>query len=351
MARKQKQPEHENSERWMISYSDFITLLFATFVVLYALSQTDIQDFKAMEESMKQAFSAPSVMHGSEGIMDNNSNSLSDSSSGSSIIAPLMLEYLSQRYEDDSMGEIQKEIENENKSGELDGVSATITDKGLLIRIKNECLFKSGSAKLTIDAQRKLDKIGIIIFKKFVLHKIRIEGHTDSQPINSTEFPSNWELSAIRATTLVRYFTNRFGFLPGLFIAVGMADTCPVADNYSYIGREKNRRVEILILKNKYGSQEKSQNIITSLSKEDQKKLQANRIEIINRIKSLPDNTLNITKGGKKAGSSSIILNKIYYNEMERISKQTQILDSTAKEKVTGEGNWLKPPGKAATIQ
>jgi Flagellar motor protein len=88
MAKKQKHPEHENLERWLISYADFITLLFATFVVLYALSQVDIKDFKALEDSIRQAFSAPSVMQGAEGLMQNSSDSLLDSSQADSMITP-----------------------------------------------------------------------------------------------------------------------------------------------------------------------------------------------------------------------------------------------------------------------
>lgn len=349
MARKQKQPEHENSERWMVSYSDFITLLFATFVVLYALSQTDIQNFKALEDSMKQAFSVSSIMQGSEGIMEGNSNALFNSQSGDTIIAPLMMEYISQKYEDDSMNEIQREIENENKSGDLKGVEATVTDKGLLIIIKNECLFKSGSAMLTTDAKKKLDNIGVLIAKKFILHKIRVEGHTDSQPIRSKEFPSNWELSALRATTIVRYFISRFGFLPKLFIAVGMADTNPIAGNYSYNGREKNRRVEILILKNKYESQEKSQNLIASLSKKEQEKLQANRVETINRIELKSNIAKQITEVDKTKKVDIINLNKTYNTEQKRILRKTQVLDSETQMRITGKDDWLKPPGKVTS--
>lgn len=346
MSKKQKHEEPENLERWMVSYADFVTLLFATFVVLYALSQVDIKDFKALEDSIKQAFSAPSIMQGNEGLMDASSSGIMDSSQADSVITPLMMEYVSQKYEEQSMQEIEKTLNNMEKTGEIDGVETFKTDKGLVIRFNDSYLFQSGSAVLLPDAKNKLDKVGAVIAKKFILHNMRIEGHTDNQPINSKQFPSNWELSSARASTIIRYFIARFSFMPSLFTAVGFAHTRPIADNAGASGQLKNRRVEILILKNKFNSNEQPQNEIMKMSKDQQQEMQKRRMESINRIDSISDAAKKLTKGNKKAEEEAIILNKVYEKEIKRLSKESQALDSETRKKVTGQGDWLKPPAK-----
>lgn len=346
MARKKKHPEHVNLERYLISYADFITLLFATFVVLYALSQVDIKDFKTLEKSIQQAFSAPSIMQGSDGVMTTTSDSLFDTSAADSMVAPLMMEYMSQKYEDQSMQEIEKSINSEVKAGEIEGVEAIQTDRGLLIKLSGDLLFQPNSAALTPRAKMKMDKVGAIIAKKFIIHNMRIEGHTDNQPVSSKIYPSNWELSSARASTIIRYLMGRFAFMPSLFSAVGFADTRPVASNNSPANMAKNRRVEILILKNKFKSQESAMNDITKMSKADQEKMQAKRLDTINRIGSISEAAKKLTNGNAKVEESAIILNKVYDKEIQRLSKETQALDSTTRQKITGQGTWLKPPAQ-----
>ena len=133
MARKKKHPEHENLERWLVSYADFITLLFATFVVLYALAQVDATDFAKLEESLKNAFAqSGNLFDGQQSVMDG-SDSLFDQQQANSFIPSLMLEYISPKYEEESFKEIEESIQKLTEAGELDGISTKITDKGLLI--------------------------------------------------------------------------------------------------------------------------------------------------------------------------------------------------------------------------
>lgn len=345
MGKKKKHPEHINLERWLISYADFITLLFATFVVLYALSQVDIKDFKALQESIQQAFAAPSLIQGNEGVMQNASeNAVFDTSQADSMIAPLMMEYVSQKYEEDSMNDIQKDIQDATKSGELDGVESYKTDRGLLIRFTDNCLFAEGSAALSPAAKTKIDKVGKIISKKFFLHIMRVEGHTDNQPFKSNIYPSNWELSSARACSVIRYLMGRFNFMPSLFTAVGFAETRPLADNKTAANQAKNRRVEILILKNKFRNQENPVNAITKMSKDMQDQLQASRINAINRIDAISDAAKKLSNGDKKAEEGTIVLNKVYNQEAQRITKETQVLDPQTQNRIKGEGNWLKTP-------
>lgn len=142
MAKKQKHPEHENLERWLVSYADFITLLFATFVVLYALAQVDATDFAKLEESLKNAFSQNTLFDGQQALMDG-SDSIFDQQQANSFIPSLMLEYISPRYEEESFKEIEESIQELTKAGELDGISAKITDKGLLLTFMiNTCLHR-----------------------------------------------------------------------------------------------------------------------------------------------------------------------------------------------------------------
>lgn len=351
MARKKKHPEHVNLERYLISYADFITLLFATFVVLYALSQVDIKDFKTLETSIKQAFDAPSIMQGSDGVMQDSSSSIFEASQADSMIAPLMMEYMSQKYEEQSMQEIEKSLSQAAKTGGMDGVESFKTDRGLVIRFNDDFIFKEGSAELTPGAKLKLDKIGAIIGKKFIIHNMRVEGHTDNQPMKSSIYPSNWELSSARACSIIRYFIARFGFMPSLFSAIGFADTRPIADNNSAVAMARNRRVEILILKNKFNSSETPQNAIMKMSKEEQEQLQNRRIDSINRIESISDAAKKLTYGDQKVEANAIILNQVYDKELKRISKQTQALDTQTRQQITGQGDWLKPPARVNDIR
>lgn len=283
MARKKKEEEHENLERWLVSYGDFITLLFATFVVLYALAQVDATDFAKLEESLKNAFSQNTLLDGQESILDS-SNTIFDQQQANSFIPSLMVEYISPKYEEDSFKEIEEEIKEFRNMGELSGISTKMTDKGLLITFDDKYLFASGSATLDTNSKKILDKVGVMICKKFVLHKMVVEGHTDSTIMHSSTYPSNWELSGARACSVVRYLIDRFKFSPSLFSAIGYADTRP-ADNSISPNDSKNRRVEILILKNKYkNALETTKDNTLNLSKSQQEKIQNERARIIKTV-------------------------------------------------------------------
>lgn len=304
--KKHKHEEHENLERWLVSYGDFITLLFATFVVLYALAQVDATDFAKLEESLKHAFSQNTIMDGQQSIMDG-SDSLFDQQQANSFIPSLMVEYISPKYEDDSFKEIDKDIKELTEMGELDGISSKITEKGLLLTFDDKYLFAPASAYLNKDARKLLDKVGVLICKKFVLHHMIVEGHTDSFGISSNQFPSNWELSGARACSVVRYLISRFKFSPSLFSAVGYADTRPLETSISPKD-PVNRRVEILILKNKYKNQFGAKNDFTlSLSKAQQDEIQKQRAEIIKTV---------------EGDSISLAARKLLEENRKRIAKQ-----------------------------
>ena len=306
MAKKHKHPEHENLERWLVSYADFITLLFATFVVLYALAQVDATDFAKLEDSLKHAFSQNTLFDGQQDVMDG-SESIFDQQQANSFIPSLMVEYISPKYEEDSFKEIAEQIRELTELGELEGISSKFTDKGLLLTFDDKYLFAPASAYLAPNAKKLLDKVGVLICKKFVLHHMIVEGHTDSFAMTSTQYPSNWELSSARACSVVRYLISRFKFSPSLFSAIGYADTRPLETAVSPKD-PVNRRVEILILKNKYKQHFGPKYDFTmNLTKAQQDEIQRQRSEIIKKV---------------EGDSISLAARKLLNDNKERIQKQ-----------------------------
>lgn len=213
-----------------------------------------------------------------------------------------MLEYMSQKYEQSSYEEIKEDIEKLKQ----DGVSAEIDEKGLVIRFSEHALqFESGTAELTQKSKETLATVANIIKQKFSIHYIQVEGHTDSNPVtNKIKYPSNWELSAARASSVVRFLIHNSGFNPKLFSAVGYADTVPIASNSTPQNRAKNRRVEIVVLKNKLKtlSDKNMQEILKEakvLQKKEQLKKRTQPSEAIENLvgndKELLDNVIDIS--------------------------------------------------------
>jgi chemotaxis protein MotB len=340
MAKKKPPEEHENLERWLVSYGDFITLLFATFVVLYALAQVDVSDFAKLEESLKNAFDSANIFDAQEMILDGSQN-IFDQQQANSFIPSLMLEYISPKYEEESFKDIEESVKNLKDSGELEGISAQLTDKGLLLTFEDTYLFAPASAYLDSKAKKLLDKVGVLICKKFVLHAMRVEGHTDNNPINSTKYPSNWELSSARACAVVRYLISRFGFNPSLFSAIGYADTRPLEKSFSPKD-PKNRRVEILILKNSYNnSYENRGRSALSLSKAEQEKIQKQRENVIKQVerdsispaarKLLEENRLKMIEKQKSEKLSK--KNMDLYIKLDKNTSDSNIEELTEQEK------------------
>lgn len=330
MARKKKHEEHENLERWLVSYADFMTLLFATFVVLYALSQINVNEFKKVEESLKKAFSAHSILDGGSGVM-NSSDSLMDADSANSMIDSLMMEYISPRYEQDSYEQIKKDVDEMAKNGELKGVNAKVDERGLVITINDDgIMFPSGSAVLSDSAMKTLETVGRLIVEKFAMHSIKVEGHTDHQPIKGA-YPSNWELSSARASSIVRYMIKKFYILPDLFSAIGYADTRPVVKGNDLASMAKNRRVEIVVQRNQYKKLDHYQDTYMKMGKTEQQKRRNEQIKIIKEIdnkeiESLGDDIKNSSNMSKKPDSN-------YANTSSEFLKESQRLERMSKPK------------------
>ncbi|NOU10617.1 MAG: OmpA family protein [Nitrospira sp.] len=232
---KKKHEEHENHERWLVSYADFITLLFAFFVVMYSISSVNVGKYRTVSESIKAALN-PIVSPPSS------PTPLALSTSKAALTAP------------DSPG--SKEVAIRKLRNLVKGIKASpqlamvrITEKvngDIVITIPDQLLFNSGEAAVRSEALRFLEGLGTAIIE--LNRHTRIEGHTDNVPIRTTQFPSNWELSSTRAVMVVRVLSELYGVPADHLAAVGHAETRPVTANADAEQRAKNRRVEVVIL-------------------------------------------------------------------------------------------------------
>lgn len=240
MARKKREEEHENHERWMVSYADFLTLLFAFFVVMYAISSVNEGKYRVLSDSISLAFTNPrgnivppvQVVHP---IAEKQIRLPGDPAANED----------RKRQAREKMRNVAREVsdvlEPLVKSGK---VRVLETSRGISIEINDSILFNPGQALLSPPAVEAMRAIAVVIAPGDF--PVTIEGHTDNVPINTQQFPSNWELSAVRATTVLRLF-NQTGVAAGRLTAIGYGDQRPVETNDTVEGRSRNRRVTILI--------------------------------------------------------------------------------------------------------
>ena len=231
---KKKHEEHENHERWLVSYADFITLLFAFFVVMYSVSSVNEGKYRVLSDSLTSSFSH------SKPIGDMSVLNLPVSKSKPIVVkdAP--------KSKDNRRSYLK--VANAISVAKVpEGVNVTSSERGLNIRIKDETLFGTASADMNPEAKEFIDLIAGLV--RDLPNGIAVEGHTDNQPIRTTAFPSNWDLSTARANTLVRYFTEFHQLRADRFSSTGFAGTRPIESNTSLEGQAANRRVEIVILR------------------------------------------------------------------------------------------------------
>ncbi len=231
---KKKHEEHENHERWLVSYADFITLLFAFFVVMYAVSSVNEGKYRVLSNSLSNSFSNTKPV-GELTIMD-----LPVSKTREIVVQE------NQNAKDNSRAYLK--VANAITAAKVPkGVKITSTERGLNIRISDEALFNSGSADLNPQIQEFLDLIAGLV--RELPNHIAVEGHTDNQSIRTAAFPSNWDLSTSRANTLVRYFTEYHQLRSDRFSSTGFAGTRPIESNATSTGQANNRRVEMIVLR------------------------------------------------------------------------------------------------------
>lgn len=254
MSKRKKKNAHDEGhmdESWLLPYADLLTLLLALFIVLFASSAVDAQKFQAISKAFSSALTGgtgvlefpnplPQEQMGSE---DDDEDSEKKEPKGLDIDEELLLE-ADQKELAKMQHKVNSYIEQKNLTGKL---KTSLTDEGLLVSIRDNVLFAPGSA----DVRKNDIKIANEISELLVMEPPRniiISGHTDNVPIGNAPFESNWELSVMRAINFMKIVLKNDKLDPSMFSAKGFGEFQPVASNDTSEGKEKNRRVEILIL-------------------------------------------------------------------------------------------------------
>ena len=230
MRRKGRAEEvHTNQERWLLTYSDLITLLLVFFVVMYSISKADERKWAKLSASLQKAFNVLVL----EGYDATSIEGESGPSAGSSVM-------------EDFIGLRSDMLKLAEQLGIQNMVNVTLQKEGIAVSISGSVLFDSGRAELKPESAVILDRIAEHL--RANRNEVRVEGHTDSIPVDSDLYPTNWELSSARATVVTRYLAEVAQISPQRLSAQGYGEYRPVTDNKSRENRALNRRVTVLIL-------------------------------------------------------------------------------------------------------
>ncbi len=257
MRRRRRQQDHPSHDRWLVSYADFITLMFAFFVVLYSAAQVDQRRIGRLALAIQVAFQEMGVFPATTSRVPIDERAPMPFSTAQAIEnaqRTAALGRLASRPvgtpEVDDAGdlnalrqELEESLKLEISRSEL---SVRSVPDGLVISLREIGFFDSGSAIIQARSQAAFERIAKLLLAR--RYRIRVEGHTDNVPIHNAQFASNWELSTTRATEVVRLLITEYNFAPGRLSAAGYAEYHPVASNDSADGRAQNRRVDIVVL-------------------------------------------------------------------------------------------------------
>lgn len=277
MVRRRPEEHSDNHERWVISYADFVTLLFAFFVVMYSISSVNDGKYRVLSDSLVAAFQNTSKTLDPVPAGENNAKSTNDESV---ISLPMPGDFPNKEdykygieglFDDVKPGSARQGEFKDSQTAFLSKLSdkmatrlqteiekgdVNIVNRGewIELSIQSNVLFKSGEAELSLAAKNLLQKTAVILGESE--NPVQVEGFTDNVPIETQQFPSNWELSASRAAAVVRWFIDK-GINPARLAAIGYGEQRPVAANDSEEGRSKNRRIAIIVAKSTKNPQEK----------------------------------------------------------------------------------------------
>lgn len=235
MARRHRPEEHENHERWLVSYADFITLLFAFFVVMYAISQVNEGKYRVLSDAIVSAFQNPANFN-TKGVP------LVQQTAG---FQPIPIPSVARRQQHkmaDIADQMRRVTEPLMKQGQ---VRVAQSSRGVMVDISANLLFQPGAAALEPVAVQTLGGVAEVLAG--VNNQVQVEGYTDNIPISNTQYPSNWELSSARASSVARLFLDK-GIAGERLAVVGYADNRAVQSNDTVEGRARNRRVTIMVL-------------------------------------------------------------------------------------------------------
>jgi len=247
--RKPIEDDDESPDRWLVSYADFITLLFAFFVVMYAISSVNQSKYSDLSSSMGTAFTGENPSVAQRNIKNRSGGKNKIKGQQNSLIKPLPLTHLyneKMRRERESMTNMGIDISNTLAPLISEGkIRVSQNNRGIRIDIHDSLLFNPGSAELATTATNILSEIATQI--KDNPRLVQVEGHTDNSPIHNASYFSNWELSAVRASSVVRMLSD-LGIAENRLSALGFGSAQPLSENETPIGRARNRRVSIMIL-------------------------------------------------------------------------------------------------------
>lgn len=250
MSKRKKKAHHEDhvDESWLIPYADILTLLLALFIVLFSMSSIDAQKFNAMSQAFNEAFSSGTGIFEYPSPVPEDDAQAMDDEEGKDDKKEQSAE-VKKQIEKLELENIQKKVNTYIQEKALtDKLSTSLTDEGLLLTIRDNVLFSSGSADVRQEDIKTANEISELLVMN-PPRNIIISGHTDNVPISNPQFESNWELSVTRAISFMKVVLNNNHQLdPALFSAKGYGEFQPVSSNDTNEGRAKNRRVEILIL-------------------------------------------------------------------------------------------------------
>jgi chemotaxis protein MotB len=237
--------QHVNHERWLVSYADFITLMFAFFVVMFASSHADKEKVQRISAAVQQALEQGAVGTRIKNVLGGTPN---QTGAGNAEIQGLRrnkpLE-IDQKLAEltPSMRQLTAELQDEIRKGKL---QINLTARGLVISLAEAAFFPSGDATIAVDSYATLAKLADTIRR--LPNPVRLEGHTDSVPINNSRYASNWHLSAARSIAMLELFSTRFAIPTNRLGIAGYAETIPIESNETAEGRARNRRVDVTIL-------------------------------------------------------------------------------------------------------
>ncbi|MEP7363702.1 MAG: flagellar motor protein MotB [Acidobacteriota bacterium] len=248
--RKKKPVAHENHERWLVSYADFITLLFAFFVVMFATSQTDHSKTQQVQDSVRRAIEENQFVSVMASILGGDVNN--KGKGNAQMKGPGGTEQVSQDRKTDgkyvelvpAMKYLEQELADEISKGMM---SVSMEPRGLVVSFREAAFFPSGTDVIPEQTYDTVAKVGQVMEK--LPNPVRLEGHTDSIPLRGGgRFRSNWELSAARSIAMMELLVSYCNIPRDRLSIAGYADNAPIADNDTEDGRRRNRRVDIVIL-------------------------------------------------------------------------------------------------------
>jgi chemotaxis protein MotB len=256
--RKKKEEEHDNSERWLLSYADFITLLMIFFVVMYAMSRMDQGDSTKLKQSISAEFGAIFDDNGGEkpvelgGEMSSEEHAVQgDSQTGENEEGATLSEF----EKEEQVKELIDEYIAENSLS--DDITTSIETRGLVVSFNGSMFFESGEAEIKSEQIPSLVEVAKLLNQPFLQQSyIRVEGYTDNVPMKNEKYDSNWDLSVMRASNVAKAIIDQSGIDPTKVSAVGYGEYRPTGDNKTAEGRAQNRRVDILILNSEFNDTE-----------------------------------------------------------------------------------------------